>query len=262
MPPSALPLSNWFVLSLRPVGQHRRLLQAARRLGATGIALPGLRLAAREDTPTRAALDSALSAELVIFTSPPAVRFAMRLRTEANARRHPTSRPFALGAATAAALRRAGGADAVLPARADSEALLDLPELRVVAGRRVGLVTAPGGRGLLAAGLRERGARLAIAEVYERRPARLTARHHRALLAARGDGAVCLTSAEALANVLAALPEAARARLLGCVAVVSSARLAKIAAAAGFASVALAAAPTPRALLDALVLHARRRGFR
>lgn len=263
MPPSYLPLSNWFVVSLRPVGQHRRLLRAAEALGADGLSLPGLRLAAREDTPTRVVLGSALQGSHVIFTSPAAVRFAVRLRMLApDAPIRAPRTVFALGATTRAALRRAGIADVVVPSRATSESLLALPELASVRGLRIGVVTAPGGRGLLAQRLRERGARLAIAEVYARAPARLNRTHSLRLLAARGHGAVFLTSAESLRNVLAALRDDARAALLRCVAVVSSERLAAIARATGFPTVIRADAPTPRVLLDALCAHASQQGFR
>ena len=259
MPPSFLPLSNWYVVSLRPVGQHRRLLRAAEALGADGLSLPGLRLAAREDTPTRVTLDAALQCTRVIFTSPAAVRFSVRMRT---LRGQPRQAVLALGEATRIALRRAGIADVVVPAQATSESLLALPELASVRGARIGLITAPDGRGLLAQQLRERGATLAIAEVYARMPARLNRAHAQRFLKAQGHGAVCVTSAEALRNVLAALPDAARAALLRCVAVVSSERLAAIARDAGFQTVIRADAPTPSSLLDALRAHASQQGFR
>ncbi|MBS0213035.1 MAG: uroporphyrinogen-III synthase [Proteobacteria bacterium] len=257
MPPSVLPLSKWCVVSLRPVGQHARLLRAAQALGACGVPLPGLRLAAREDTPTRHALDSALTADSVIFTSPAAVRYARRLLPQlpTGDGSQGSPRRFALGAATAAALLRAGGGRAIIPPRTDSEALLALPELGEVRGRRIGLVTAPGGRGLLAAALRERGAALCVAEVYERRPARLGLAHVRRFMAAPDQGAACVTSAEALDNVLAMLPDAARTKLLRGVAVVSSARLAAFARTRGFATTVLASAPAPRDMLAALVEH-------
>ncbi len=259
MPPSSLPLSNWFVVSLRPVGQHRRLLRAAEALGADGLSLPGLRLMAREDTPTQVTLDAALECARVIFTSPAAVRFTVRMRTLGA---KPRQVVFALGEATRTALRRAGIAEVTVPPLATSESLLALPELASVRGARIGIVTAPDGRGLLAQYLREHGATLAIAEVYARMPARLNRAHSQRLLDTRGHGAVCVTSAEALHNVLAALPHAARAALLRCIAVVSSERLLAIARDAGFQTIIRADAPTPRALLDALCTHASQRGFR
>ena len=259
MPLSSPTLSGWFVVSLRPVGQHRALLRAAVAAGADGLGLPGLRLKAREDTPSRAALDAALRCPCVIFTSPAAVRCAVRLRMLCV---RPRQHVLALGDGTRAALRRAGVADVLLPQQATSESLLALPELVSVRGSRIGLVTAPDGRGLLARRLRERGATLAIAEVYAREPARLNRTHARRLLDARGLGAVCITSSEALCNVLAALPDVARAKLLDCTAVASSARLQAIARDAGFAAVIRADGPTPRDLLDALGIHANRRRFR
>jgi uroporphyrinogen-III synthase len=264
MPPSSLPLSNWFVVSLRPVGQHRLLLRAAQVLGAHGLSLPGLRLAAREDTPTCKALDIALDCQRVIFTSPSAVRFSVRLRTLKPQTPHARiqQRVFALGTATGSALRRAGMANVTVPAQATSEGLLALPDLQSVQGRDIGIVTAPGGRGLLAQGLRERGARLAIAEVYERAPARLSRSHIRHLIDAHGRGAVCVTSAEALRNVIAALPGDALAVLMRCVAVVSSPRLEAIARDAGFHTTIRAQAPTPRGLIDALSTYASGQGFR
>lgn len=260
MPPSSLPLSNWFVVSLRPVGQHRRLLRAAKALGAGGLSLPGLRLAAREDTPTRVALDAATQCSRVVFTSPAAVRFSVRMRT---LRAQPRQAVLALGEATRTALRRAGIAEVVVPAQATSESLLALPELAAVRGARIGMVTAPDGRGLLARQLHQRGATLVIAEVYARMPARLNRIHAQRVLDARGGrGAVCVTSAEALRNVLAALPDAARAVLLRCVAIASSERLVAIAHDAGFHTVIRADAPTPRSLLETLCAHASQRGFR
>jgi uroporphyrinogen-III synthase len=51
---------------------------------------------------------------------------------------------------------------------ADSEALLSLPELRDVAGRRVLVFRGEGGREVLAAELTARGARVEYAECYRR----------------------------------------------------------------------------------------------
>ena len=254
MPRSSPPLSGWFVLSLRPVGQHRPLLRVAERLGANGMSLPGLRLTARKDTPTRAALDAALLCPRVIFTSPAAVRSAARLQT-LHAR--PRQLVFALGAGTRSALRRAGIADVLVPPHASSESLLTLPGLASLSGVRIGIVTAPGGRDLLAGAMRERGAIPVIAHVYARTPAHLNRLHAQRMLEAHGHGAVCITSAEALHNVLAALPVAARAVLLGCVAIASSARLAACAREAGFVTILRADSPAPHDLLDALCVHAK-----
>jgi uroporphyrinogen-III synthase len=252
-------LSGWFVVSLRPVGAHRPLLRAAAAAGAAGLTLPGLRLRAREDTPTRVALDAALRCPRVIFTSPAAVHCALRLR---DLRARPHQQVFALGEGSRAAQRRAGIADVRIPPEANSESLLAIDALQTIAGTRIGLITAPGGRGTIARELRERGAMLAIAEVYAREPTRLGTSHAQRLLDARGHGAVCVTSAEALRNVLAALPDRARKVLLGCRAVTSSERLLKNARDAGFRRVIRADGPLPHQLIHALARHAAAQRFR
>jgi uroporphyrinogen-III synthase len=275
MPQAPLPLSGWFVVSLRPVGQHAAVRRAALELGAATISLPGLRLRSREDAPARRSLADALDCERVVFTSPAAVRSATPLQSRGTSRKSGTpervalaksaltrSTVLAVGRGTAAALRRAGVDAVITPADETSEGLLALPALRHVAGVPIGLVTAPGGRGLLASTLTARGADLRIAEVYTRDPARLTQRHIDALLEATGSGAVLLSSAEALTNVLAALPDAARTRLFDCTVVASSERLAAVARDTGFKRIAMAPSAQPREMLAALVAHAKSRRFR
>jgi len=275
MPQAPLPLSGWFVVSLRPVGRHAAVRRAALEFGAATISLPGLRLRAREDAPTRRALADALDCERVIFTSPAAVRSATPLQTLATVRKRAVAERvvLAIGRGTAATLRLAGVDAVTTPETETSEGLLALPELRHVAGARIGLITAPGGRGLIASTLAAHGADLRIAEVYAREPARLTRRHIEALLDATGSGALLLSSAEALANVLAALPDAARARLLDCTVIASSERLADVARAAGFIRfpvardagfkrIAMAVSAQPRELLAALAAHAKSQRFR
>jgi uroporphyrinogen-III synthase len=161
---------------------------------------------------------------------------------------------FALGAGTARALQRAGVPRVAVPeAGSDSEALLALPALHGVADSEVGLLTAPGGRGLLARTLARRGARVRVAAVYRRiatppRPARLRALA--ALPPARC--ALLLTSQEAFAPLWSALAPADQARWRRSPCVVASARLAELAKSLGFRRVLRAADARPAALLAAL----------
>ncbi|MGH8111723.1 MAG: uroporphyrinogen-III synthase, partial [Rhodanobacteraceae bacterium] len=126
--------------------------------------------------------------------------------------------------------------------------------LQSMRGKRVGIVGAAGGRGLLDRELATRGARIAHAYVYRRVPARLDGRHAESLRRAAGKPSyVLLSSAEALANILARLPEDVRPILLAGTAVVSSERLAAIAHHAGFAQVLHAGSAHAAALLAAVV---------
>lgn len=233
----------------RPAGTGGALARRVRALGGTPLLLPGSSLRAAPDAAAaRKALRAALACEAVVFTSPAAVRFARQLgalRTRATV--------LAPGRGTLHALRRAGVANAQTPERADSEGLLALPALRALRGRRIGIVGAPGGRGLLDRELADRGATVVHAHVYQRQPARLDRRHADALRRdARKPLYALLSSAEALANLVQQLPAEARAALLSGCAIASSERLADAARAAGFARVARAASAHASDLLTAI----------
>jgi uroporphyrinogen-III synthase len=110
----------WYVISLRPRGDHAALRRAATRHGGGVIALSPWRLQRCDDAATRGALRLALAAPRVVFTSPAAVRAARALQAFAPRREQAWC---AVGAGTAAALRRAGVHDVHAPTRMDSEGL-------------------------------------------------------------------------------------------------------------------------------------------
>jgi uroporphyrinogen-III synthase len=120
-----------------------------------------------------------------------------------------------------------------------------------VAGKRIALVGAPGGRGLLGEQLAARGAQLRDVHVYRRMPPRLDRRHVDALLQLPASALILLSSSEALNHLCRLLPAPALARLLAATAVVSSERLATAASAAGFGRIMRAASALPADLLDA-----------
>ncbi|HET7563006.1 MAG TPA: uroporphyrinogen-III synthase [Rhodanobacteraceae bacterium] len=245
-----LPLAGTRIAITRPVGSGGALARRVRALGGEPLSLPGVRLRAAGDADTaRASLRTALACDIVIFSSPAAVRFAAALaslRTRA--------RVLAPGRGTAHALRRAGLAGVITPEREDSEGLLALPQLHDVRGRHIGIIGAAGGRGLLQHELVARGGSVTIAHVYERAPARLDRRHANTLLRApRKPLFVWLTSAQALDNILAALPTDARRHMLAGTAVASSERLVDAAHRAGFQRVLRAASVQAGDLLAATV---------
>lgn len=247
--PSRRPLAGTRIAITRPAGTGAALARRVRALGGTPLLLPGSSLRAAPDAPAvRKALRDALACAAVVFTSPAAVRFARRvgpLRTRAAV--------LAPGRGTQRALKRAGLAQAQSPERADSEGLLALPALRKARGQRIGIVGAPGGRGLIDRELTARGARVVHAHVYQRQPARLGHRHADAMRQhARRPLYVLLSSAEALANLTRQLPPPARAALLGGCAVASSERMADLAHTAGFARVVQAPSAHAADLLAAV----------
>lgn len=251
-PPAEAPVAGfaWYVISLRPRGEHAALRAAAARRGAGLIALSPWRLRDRDDAATRAALAAALAAARVLATSPAAVRAAARLQT---LRARPGQAWFAVGAGSAAALRRAGIVEVFAPTRMDSEGLLDLPGLQQLDGTTIGLLTAPGGRGALTPALQARGARVLRADVYERVPVAPSPRAIATLRALAAPAVLTLSSGEALQRVLASLPADAAARLRAATVVAASERLAELARRHGFAGrILLAGGPRPRDLLAAI----------
>ncbi len=240
-----MPLEGADVLITRPVGQGRALARRVRALGGRPVGLPGVSLRAAPDA-TRAALQAALDDELVIFTSPAAARFAARLAPLRG-----RARVACVGAGTARVLARQGAGEVIVPRTThDSAGLLAHPALAAVRGRRIAVVGAPGGRGALQRGLRERGAKLREVHVYRRVPARLDRRHRQALHRLRGNAYVLLSSTGILRNLRAALDEPDWQRLVAAHAVVSSGRIAAAARRAGFARVSVAGSALGGALLE------------
>jgi uroporphyrinogen-III synthase len=243
--PASMP--GWYVISLRPAGGHDGLRRAAARMGGGLLALSPWRIEPRTDPAARAALRAALDASRVVFTSPAAVRAAAALQALDVS----DARMLAVGAGTAAALRRAGVREVRAPERMDSEGLLDLPALRAVEGEAIGLVTAPGGRDLIASMLRERGAEIRRAEVYARVDQEASPAAVARLRALRAPAVVAVSSGAALARILDALPADAARKLRTFSAVAASPRLGEQARALGFVRVAAAAGPRPAQLVAA-----------
>ena len=133
----------WYVISLRPQGGHDALRRAARREGAGLLALSPWRIRRCDGDATRTALRDALACPTVVFTSPAAVAEARALQP---LRALAGQAWLAVGAGTAASLRRSGIDQVSFPARMDSEGLLSLPELADIRGAHLGFVTAPDGR--------------------------------------------------------------------------------------------------------------------
>lgn len=240
-------LHGWTVLSLRPRGQHDGLRAAASRRGARVLALSPFAIQPLAEPDHRKALKQALAADIVIWTSPNAVRAAAALQP-LKARRGQAW--LAVGSGSRLALQHAG-IDARAPSRMDSEGLLAMPELQDIRGRSIGLVTAPGGRGLLAPTLAKRGAKVIRADVYARQPIAFSARALTALDAALESPQrvmMVLSSQDALQRLLAAQTASALAPIA---VIVASQRLADIARQSGFRRIAIASSASPAALLQA-----------
>lgn len=241
-------LSNCTVVITRPAGTGSALAKMVRALGGIPLLLPGLSLRAVSDQQhAKQQWHEAQRDDVLIFTSPAAVRYARALAPSD----HTHGSIVAVGRSTAQALQRHGIAAQVPASRQDSEGVLALSSLQHLQSRRVALITAPGGRGLLQQQLAERGAIVREVHVYQRSASRLNRRHVQAVQQLTPDACVLISSAEALQNLREQLPAAAWKQLCEATAIVSSERIETAAHAAGFLRIHRAASAIQADLLAA-----------
>ncbi|MCF7977746.1 MAG: uroporphyrinogen-III synthase [Chromatiaceae bacterium] len=250
------PLNGRGVLVTRPAAQAEHLCQLIREAGGEPIAFPTLEIRATESAE-RARQLLAEPWDLMLFVSRNAVEYGMKLSPaglHSGPDSEPARRPLlgAVGRATAAALREQGLAPDLVPARGfDSEALLALPALTRVGGKRVLIVRGEGGRPLLGETLRARGAEVAFAEVYRRSLPDVDVSAELSAWQAR-VGFITATSDEVLHNLLQLIGGANQAWLLSTPLVVISDRGGATAMQLGFRRVAVAEETSDEGLIDAL----------
>lgn len=195
-----MSLKDKGVVVTRPRSLAQRLAQAIEAAGARPLLFPAI-----EIEPLPAQVPGG-KLDMAIFISPTAVREGLK---------HLSVLPqqiVALSRGTRRELERRGVAGAVAAEEgADSEALLALPALQEVAGRRIAIVRGEGGRSLLGDTLRARGAEVAYVECYRRvRPHSDAAPLVEAWRAGQVH-AVTVSSAQGVANLFAMLePELLR----------------------------------------------------
>jgi len=241
------------VLVTRPNGQSAHLCELIAAAGGSPVAFPTLEIqATADDDPTRPRLAEAW--DFLLFVSRNAVDYGLPLLPPGASTAAGDARPRigAVGRATAAALREHGMAPDLIPESGfDSEALLSLPALTDVEGRRVLIVRGVGGRPLLAERLRERGAEVAYAEVYRRALPAVDIDAH------LGEwqqhlGFVTATSDEVLQNLCRMVGKSHQAWLRTMPLVVMSERGGATAMQLGFRTVAVAPETSDEGIVEAL----------
>ena len=208
---SARKLHGVGVVVTRPRAAALALAAPLEREGARVYVFPALAIEPlAPDEALAAVLRSLDRFDLAVFVSANAVEHGLA----AAARFVPWPARLeaaAIGEATATALRNSGFARVISPhERHDSDALLALPEMQRVAGRRVVVFRGQGGRERLKEVLEERGARVEYAECYRRVRPHADARPLVEALARGEVHAVSVLSAETLENFIAMIgPEGA-----------------------------------------------------
>ena len=241
--PSKSALAGRNIVVTRPAGQAHRLADLIRAAGGRAILFPALEIRDVADTRPLERLVARLEEfDLVIFVSANAVNRAMSLI--AARRALPAKLKFAtVGAGGLRELQRFGVKEAICPAsRFDSEALLELPQLQDVNGKRVVIFRGQGGRELLADTLTERGAKVECAECYRRAKPAADAAAWLELWQKHAPDAVTVTSSEGLRNLFEMAGQKGRNMLIKSNLFVPHPRIAEAARALGLNNVIVTAA--------------------
>jgi uroporphyrinogen-III synthase len=229
------PLAGRGIVLTRPAGANEALAARLHAAGAVTLIHPAIALL---EAPDPGALDALIDRlddfNLAIFISPGAVDKGMG-RIVARRGLPPAVQCAAVGPGGVAALARHGVHRVIAPegVRVDSEALLALPALHNIAGRRVVIFRGDGGRELLGDTLRARGAEVSYAVCYRRVPAAIDAAALNATARAGGIAAAVFTSSEGLRHFAAAIGDEGRAWLCRTPVVVPHPRIAATARDAG-----------------------------
>ncbi len=235
-PAIALPLQGLSVLVTRPKAQAQSLVQHINQLGGRAILLPLLAICAVADSARLQQQLATLSHfDLAIFISPNAVQYGMQAIAAAHASL--PKKVATIGASSAQSLRACGVPNVLVPTlQSDSEALLALPELSDMQGRRVMILRGDGGRELLGDTLKARGASVEYASCYQRSAAPLST----ADLLRDWPDVITVTSSEALVYLHALRAE--NLPLLATPLFVPHARIANLAQQQGWQNVHLSEA--------------------
>lgn len=221
----------------RPREQSGRLAAAIDAAGGECFVFPLIEIGPPPDPEVLDALIDRLDAfDWAMFSSPTAVDRALAcIRARRALPAHWSI--AAIGEGTQRALARHGLDHVLAPAeRFDSEALLALPALADLQGRKAVIFRGQEGRELMAAGLRARGASVEYAECYSRRAPDGDAGPLVERFRARRLDALVLTSSEAVRNLQAMLARSGvePSALAGCTCYVPHPRIAAAARGAGF----------------------------
>lgn len=249
------PLAGRRIVVTRPAQQARELAEMIHAAGGEAMLFPVLEIHDVEDLKPLLAVVARLDEfDLAVFISPNAVNKAMNLIT-AHRALPPALLCAAIGRGGVKELAHFGVTNAIAPARRfDSEALLELPELQEMRGKRVVIFRGEGGRELLGDTLKARGARVEYAECYRRGMPNLDAAPLLKAWAGNELDAVTVTSSEGLRNFNEMIGALGRQGLRKTPVFVPHPRIAEVARELGLARV-IVTEPADEGLMNALKEH-------
>jgi len=211
---TAKSLSGRHLVVTRPAAQAAHLVAEIERLGGQAVLFPVLEIQDVEDIQPLLDLTQRLDTfDLAVLVSPNAANKA--LSVICARRPWPEQLPVAvMGGGGAREVARFGIHDVIAPTeRHDSEALLELPRMQAMKGKRVVILRGDGGRELLADTLTARGAKVEFVTCYRRSKPDTDATPILQLWAKRQLDAVTVTSSEGLRNLFEMIGSTGQAAL-------------------------------------------------
>ncbi len=233
------PLAGKGIVVTRPAHQAEHLAGLISTAGGNAILFPTIEIVAVEDQgPLTALIDRLDEFDIAIFISPNAVNQAMKL-IKARRELPPHLKLATIGRGSVRELERYGVTQVIAPTRFDSEALLEMPEMRGIVGKRIVIFRGAGGRGLLPNTLVARGAAIEYAECYRRGRPQADAAPLMKAWASNALHAITVTSSEGLRNLFELVGKSGQAQLKKTPLFVPHPRIERTARELGFAVVVL-----------------------
>ena len=246
MQQSARPLGGLNILVTRPKSRARGLCRRIENAGATALHFAAIQIGEPDDNRSRDQIRSHLTEfSLAIFISPTAVEKTLDYLGEL-----PESLKLAaIGSKTAQYLASRGLPVDIEPDGHDTEALLKHPDLQAerVAGTSIVIFRGQGGRPLLGETLQHRGAKVAYADMYRRKPPGDVTQLSAFL---RQSDIVTISSNEGLQNLYDAIDN--KPLLTERILIVPGHRAFRLAESLGFNNIIIAENATDEACLNAL----------
>jgi len=195
-------LTNKNIWLTRPTEQTGELRRRLESLGAHILSFPLLTI--QPIVPTQADKQKIMNLDqydLVFFISTNAAKIGLDAIAGYWPQYPAHILNFAVGPSTAAEIESRALPVCYPQDRMSSEAMLELPELQHISGKKVLIIRGVGGREMLAEGLSARGAAVDYAELYERVVPVYTHGQLRRCVQQHKPHAVIVSSAEALDNL-------------------------------------------------------------
>lgn len=235
----------------RPAHQADHLCELIEKNGGHAIRFPVLEIEPKIDNEFSTIVRRLSDYDIAVFISPNAVNYAWPVIKDHGGK--PSHLKIAaVGKATARALSQLGCVVDIFPQQQfNSEALLALPDLQNIQGKKVVIFRGEGGRELLAQSLRTRGASVEYAQCYRRIRPNINPQPLLKRWAEHKLDIITVTSGEGLNNLVNMIGESGAEKLKHTPLVVVSDRMAEAAKQLGFhSSVMVAAKAGDEEILD------------